>query len=222
MHTSSRSAPTSSAAQWSPRTAIASSARSSRIAALVAAVVALTSTLDVRVPLATGVVMTALVPAILVDVIERRLPNRLVAGAALVGVATLTGEVFVTEIPVDPVDLLVGALAMAGPLLLTHLARPAALGFGDVKCAVVIGAALGLVAPVVGLAALTIGSAGTAVVGMIRRRHTVAFGPGLLGGAVIAVALVASPLAPLDRGRASVAILDATSNDVPGSGTGQP
>jgi leader peptidase (prepilin peptidase)/N-methyltransferase len=222
MHTSSRSAPTSSAAQWSPRSAIASSAPSSRIAAVVAAVVALTSTLDVRVPLATGVVMTALVPAILVDVIERRLPNRLVAGAALVGVATLTGEVFVTEIPVDPVDLLVGALAMAGPLLLTHLARPAALGFGDVKVAVVIGAALGLVAPVVGLAALTIGSAGTAVVGMIRRRHTVAFGPGLLGGAVIAVALVASPLAPLDRGRASVAILDATSNDVPGSGTGQP
>jgi leader peptidase (prepilin peptidase)/N-methyltransferase len=222
MHTSSRSAPTSSAAQWSPRSAIASSAPSSRIAAVVAAVVALTSTLDVRVPLATGVVMTALVPAILVDVIERRLPNRLVAGAALVGVATLTGEVFVAEISVDPVDLLVGALAMAGPLLLTHLMRPAALGFGDVKVAVVIGAALGLVAPVVGLAALTIGSAGTAVAGMIRRRHTVAFGPGLLGGAVIAVALVASPLAPLDGGRAGVAILDATSNDVPGSGAGQP
>ena len=60
-----------------------------------------------------------------------------------------------------------------------------------------IGAALGLVDSVLGLVALAIGSACAALVGVTLRRRTVAFGPGLLGGATFSILLVVSPLNPL-------------------------
>ncbi len=197
MHTSNRSASASPPAPWTLRSAIGRSSRPARVEALLAAVVALACTLDGRIPLSTGVVLVALLPAVLVDVIDRRLPNRLVAGAALAGVASLIAEIVLTDIRVGAADMPAGALGMAGPLFVTHLVRPAAMGFGDVKVAVVAGAALGLVDPVAGLAALAIGSAVTALVGLVRHHRTVAFGPGLLGGAILSIVLVASPLDPL-------------------------
>ena len=199
MHTSSRSASASVGAPWTVRATIERSTPTTLLGALVVAIIALTCTLDARVPLTTGVVLVALLPAMLVDLIERRLPNRLVAAAALVGVTTLVAEVVVSDLSVAPADLLLGALGMAGPLLLAHVVSPAAMGFGDVKVGVVTGSAVGLVDPILGLAALAIGSAATALVGVMRRRRTLAFGPGLLGGAIIAVVLVASPLGPLDH-----------------------
>ena len=123
-------------------------------------------------------VLVALLPAALVDLIDRRLPNRLVGAAGIVGLATLAAELLVTDLRVAPADLLLGALGMAGPLLVTHLVRPAAMGFGDVKLAVVAGAAVGLVDPVLGLGALAVGSAAASLAGLARRRRTVAFGPG--------------------------------------------
>jgi leader peptidase (prepilin peptidase)/N-methyltransferase len=197
MHTSNRSASTSPSAQWTLDATIRRSAPSSLLAAVVAAIIALSCTIDERVPLTTGVVLAALLPAVLVDLIDRRLPNRLVGAAGLVGVTTLAAEVLVTDLQVAPTDLLLGAAGMAGPLLVTHLVRPAAMGFGDVKLAVVAGAALGLVDPVLGLAALAIGSAAAALVGLTLCRRTVAFGPGLVGGAIVSIVLVVSPLDPL-------------------------
>jgi leader peptidase (prepilin peptidase)/N-methyltransferase len=197
MHASSCSTASSPVAPWTVRSAFDRSAPSARIGALIAGALVLVGVLADSVPVTTGVVLVALLPAVLVDVIERRLPNRLVGGAALVGVATATAEVLVGDLAVAPVDVLLGVSAMAGPLLLVHLIRPAAMGFGDVKVAIVAGAALGLVSAEAALLALAIGSALASTVGLVRRRRTVAFGPGLLAGAVLAVVFVASPLDPL-------------------------
>jgi len=192
-----RSAPTSTGAQWSLTAVIRRSSSAARGAAVVAATVALLSTLDGRVPFATGVVLVALLPAALVDLIDRRLPNRLVGAAAIAGLATSAVQFLLTDLRVAPAAPLLGALGMAGPLLVTHLVRPAAMGFGDVKLAVVAGAAVGIVDPVLGLTALAVGSAATSLAGLTQRRRTVAFGPGLLGGAIFSVLLVVSPLDPL-------------------------
>lgn len=199
MHTSTRSTASSPTAPWSVRSAFGRSAPSARLWALIAGVLAVLAVSDHAVPVTTGVALVALLPAILVDVIERRLPNRLVGGAALLGIAAASVDVVVGDLTVVPVDVLLAVSLMAGPLLVVHLVRPAAMGFGDVKVAVVAGAALGLVSPVVALLALAIGSALASAVGLARRQRTIAFGPGLLAGAVLAVVLVASPLDPLAR-----------------------
>ncbi|WP_328397106.1 A24 family peptidase [Nocardia sp. NBC_00416] len=71
------------------------------------------------------------------DLRTRRLPNSLtVPGAATVlGYAALTGQCAAAGR---------GAVLLAAPYLLVHLLRPAALGAGDVKLAVGLGAAAGL------------------------------------------------------------------------------
>ncbi|MGA9277174.1 prepilin peptidase [Ilumatobacter sp.] len=158
-----------------------------RAGAAFVGLVALLCSLDDRVPLASGVALAALLPAVLVDLIAGRLPNRLVGSAALLGAVTLTVEFVLSGHRSALSGAAVGALAMSGPLFIAHLVAPAAMGFGDVKAALVAGAALGLVDPILGLAALAIGSAGTAVVGVVTRRRTLVFGPGLICGAVIAL-----------------------------------
>lgn len=80
-----------------------------------------------------------------------------------------------------------GVCAFAGPLLVVHLASPPAMGFGDVKLAAALGAALGLVDPIAALLALGLASAVTVTVAVIRGRKVVPFGPGLALGAVLAL-----------------------------------
>ncbi len=134
---------------------------------------------------ATGASVVVLVSAALVDVAEHRLPNGLVAVAAL--------PVVVTLIAAGSGDLArsaaVGAVMFAGPLLLTHLVSPAGMGFGDVKAGAVLGAALGLIDPQVALLALVLGLASAAAWGLARRARSVAFGPGLVTGALLALAI---------------------------------
>jgi len=197
MHTSSSSPSGSTTTHWTLRGAIGRSTPGAVVVATGAAIASLAGTAAAQVPPATGVTLAALLPAVLVDVIERRLPNRLVAAAATVGLAVLLAHVLAIGRQAPVVDPVLGALAMGGPLLAMHLVAPSAIGFGDVKLALVAGAALGLVDPVAGLVALAIGSAGAAVVGAVRRRSTVAFGPGLLGGAIVTLLLAAGPLDPM-------------------------
>ena len=83
---------------------------------------------------------------------------------------------------------------MAGPLLALHLVSPDAMGFGDVKASIVLGAALGSVDWRLGLVALSIGAGSAAAVGLARRLHTIAFGPFLVVSA--AVTLVATTVIP--------------------------
>ena len=90
--------------------------------------------------LGTIAALLVLVAAALVDVVEHRLPNPIVA-AALV-------PVVVTVALVGSSDVARGAVAGAAlvglPLFGTHLVTPAGMGFGDVKAGAALGAAVGL------------------------------------------------------------------------------
>lgn len=198
VQTSGSSASTTPVA-WTWRGAIGASTHKATTVAGCAAVVAIACALGERVPLATGLVLAALLPAALVDVIERRLPNRMIGSAAAIGLVAIAIERLVVGVDIDVPGAALGAIAMSGALLAMHLAMPASIGFGDVKLAAVAGAALGLVEPVAGLVALAIGSGLAAVVGVAGRRRTVALGPGLLAGAIATLVLLTTPLDPIDR-----------------------
>ncbi|MBF6226680.1 prepilin peptidase [Nocardia abscessus] len=71
------------------------------------------------------------------DVRERRLPNRSTGSGVL---AVLGYALFTEQFTVA----LLGALLLSAPYLLVHLLAPAALGAGDVKLAVMLGAAAAL------------------------------------------------------------------------------
>jgi leader peptidase (prepilin peptidase)/N-methyltransferase len=165
-----------------------------RAGAVAVAVVALACTLHGGIPLASGVGVAALVPAALVDRRTARLPDPLVALAAtlVVLVATLEARAGVV---VEVRGALLGAAVLAGPLLALHLLSPDAMGFGDVKAGLVLGAALGLTDWQIALVALAIATAATAVVGLARRASAVPFGPGLVvgGAAALVLALILIP-----------------------------
>jgi leader peptidase (prepilin peptidase)/N-methyltransferase len=180
------------------------SGAAARAAAItVAVVLAVSVARHDDVTVVSGAAVMALVPAGLVDVIEQRLPNRMIVLAALV----LTGGIAGAAVGMLPSlddgwigDLVAGAGFLAGPLLALHLLSPASMGFGDVKLAVVLGAGIGIVHPQLALVALFIASGGTALVGVAARRRQIAFGPGLILGAAITIAaapvLLTSTTAP--------------------------
>lgn len=79
-------------------------------------------------------------------------------------------------------------MALSGPLLAAHLVAPAELGFGDVKVAAVLGGALGLtLSPMAVAAALVVALGAASSAGVRTRRGTVALGPCLAFGAVVAL-----------------------------------
>jgi leader peptidase (prepilin peptidase)/N-methyltransferase len=135
--------------------------------------------------LATGASIAILTIAALVDAVAHRLPNALVVTAAAPVVAALA-------LPWSA-DLVrssaAGAALLGGPLLVTHLIAPRGMGFGDVKAAVVLGAALGLLAAPLGLLALVLGLLAAALFALLRRLRTVALGPALVAGALLALVL---------------------------------
>jgi leader peptidase (prepilin peptidase) / N-methyltransferase len=134
---------------------------------------------------ATGVALAVLTTAALVDAVRHRLPNVLVALAAVPVAAALAVA--------WSGPLLWGALAGAAflgvPLLVTHLVAPAGMGFGDVKAGIVLGAALGLLGGPLALLALVLGLALAAVWGLARRAKSIALGPALVAGALLALAV---------------------------------
>lgn len=126
--------------------------------------------------------------AIATDLATRRLPNRLVAATAAVGLTYAAAE---------GIDGRPGALFGAGlgvvaamlPMFVVHLASGGRLGFGDVKFAGALGlfagAAHPLYALVIPLVAATLGLVGGLAHGGRRR----AFGPAIAAGAVASMAL---------------------------------
>ena len=164
---------------------------------VVAAVAALTAAPLAGIPLASALTMAALLPAILVDLHVRRLPDALVAGAAFVGGAALVVAVALGgHVAVGHVAI--GAAVMAGPMLALHVVSPGSMGFGDVKLGLVLGAALGAVHWQLALSGLALAAGLSAVAALLRRLDTIAFGPGLWVGALLAFA--ANPmLVPEDR-----------------------
>lgn len=158
-----------------------------RVAAVSTAIVALAATRSPAVPVGSGLAVAVIVVAAVVDVHCRRLPNRILlyAGATL---AASTAVELARSAPVAAVDLVIGALVMSGPLLAMHLLSPGAMGRGDVKAAVVLGAAVGAVDWQLSLSALALAAGATATVGLVARVRSVPFGPGLVAASAVALA----------------------------------
>jgi leader peptidase (prepilin peptidase)/N-methyltransferase len=138
------------------------------------------------VPVAGAIGLAMLVPAAVVDIEEGRLPDALVgAGAAAVIVAlvvdSVVGQPNDTELLAG---VALGALTMALPVLALHLVSPASMGFGDVKAAVVLGAAVGTADARLAAVALCLAAAGGAAIGLATRRRTIPFGPFLVVAAM--------------------------------------
>ena len=132
------------------------------------------------------------IPLIVIDVRSHRLPNRLVLPGYLVAAVTLVA-----------VSVSTGALPLASliataayVLFLFALSFAGGMGMGDVKLAGVLGAAAGLIGPSAAilspLLAFGLGGLASAVV-LVTRRGTratrIPFGPFMLAGFWIAVAL---------------------------------
>jgi len=135
---------------------------------------------------ATCACVLVLVGAALVDAVEHRLPNALVALSAVPVVVALVASVG-ELLP----GALVGAAWIGGPLLLAHLVSPGGMGFGDVKAGAVLGAALGLLGPALAPLALVIGLALGAGYGLARRAGSIPLGPALVAGALLSLLLTA-------------------------------
>jgi leader peptidase (prepilin peptidase)/N-methyltransferase len=131
--------------------------------------------------IAVGVAVLSWMAALsVVDIRQRRLPNRLTLPGALVilVVATAGGR---------GVPAVIGAAALAGAYLVVHLLAPAAMGAGDVKLALGLGAltaALG--AEVWALAALGAPLV-TVVWAVVARARTVPHGPSMCLATLLAI-----------------------------------
>ncbi len=133
-------------------------------------------------------VLTVLVVLSLIDVAERRLPNRIVLPS--------TAVVLVAQLAVEPErasEWLLAAVGAALFLLLPLFVYPAGMGMGDVKLALLIGAALGYDV-VLALFVALLTSSLYAVVLLLRhggaaRKASMPFGPFLGFGAAVLLLL---------------------------------
>jgi leader peptidase (prepilin peptidase)/N-methyltransferase len=122
----------------------------------------------------------------IIDVRTRRLPNRIVLPAAAVVLAA-----HIAIAPDHAVEWVAGALGASALLLVAALAYPTGLGMGDVKLALLLGAALGWAVA----AALVIGLAAAALAGVVliarngwsARKATIPLGPFLAVGGLAAL-----------------------------------
>jgi leader peptidase (prepilin peptidase) / N-methyltransferase len=139
------------------------------------------------------ILILLVVPAALIDLEYRIIPNRITALGAVLALAVGLG----LDPAGEPERLIAGATA-GGLLLIAALAYPGGMGMGDVKLVGVMGLFLGrAVAPAILIALLAGALLGAAIIareGASKGRKTaVAFGPFLALGAVIA-ALAGLPI----------------------------
>ncbi len=134
---------------------------------------------------ALGCALAWLTALTVYDIRERRLPNALtLPGAAVVLVAaTIAGR--------GPAALL-GAVILTSFYLAVHLISPAAMGAGDVKLAIGVGALTGTFGVDAWVLAAVTAPLLTALWGIVgfRSRATVPHGPSMCVAALAAVALV--------------------------------
>lgn len=120
------------------------------------------------------------------DIRDLRLPNRLTLGGAvaILGAALCCGR---------GVGAVCGALVLGSVYLAVHLAAPAALGGGDVKLALGVGALTGSLGAGVWMLAALAAPTATAVVGLAGaatgRRGPIPHGPSMLLASLFAAAL---------------------------------
>jgi len=128
-----------------------------------------------------------LVPAAVIDIEHRIIPNRITA----LGAVLALGIGLLLDPSGEPERLIAGAAA-GGFLLIAALAYPGGMGMGDVKLAGVMGLFLGRsVAPAITIALVAGTAAGIAVIARKGaregRKTAVPFGPFLALGALLAV-----------------------------------
>jgi leader peptidase (prepilin peptidase)/N-methyltransferase len=130
-----------------------------------------------------------LVTLSVIDCERRILPNAIVLPAAVI--------VLLAQIAIDPgrtAEWLLCAFAAAGALLVLSLVNPAGMGMGDVKLAFLLGAALGgHVVTALLIASLSIWPVAMVLFvkhGRAARKTTIAFGPFLAFGAIVAALIV--------------------------------
>ncbi len=153
-------------------------------AALFAATVVVLGTDDIAA-LASGLILCALLVAITLTDLERRvIPNAILGAGAIAAVALALAS--------DPSILpqhLIAAAGAGGFLLVVALAYPRGMGMGDVKLAAVLGLFLGrAVVPAMAVAVLAGGLVGVALMlrhGSEARKHAIPFGPFLALGGVV-------------------------------------
>jgi leader peptidase (prepilin peptidase) / N-methyltransferase len=144
---------------------------------------------------AAGIALTA------IDLDVLRLPNAIVYPTYLVLAALLTGASLL-EGSLEPLlRAAIGAAALFAFYFALVVAYPHGMGFGDVKLAGVIGAALGFLsypALVIGaFAAFLIGGLGAIGLVLLRRANgktAIPFGPSMVAGALLAI-FASAPLA---------------------------
>ncbi|NKZ09688.1 prepilin peptidase [Mycolicibacterium septicum DSM 44393] len=120
------------------------------------------------------------------DIAERRLPNWLTLPGALL---VLVGAAAASRGPAA----LAGAAALSGLYLAVHLISPRAMGGGDVKLAVGLGAmtgAFGVDVWLLAALAAPLLTAGLAFGAAVRGIRTVPHGPSMCTASAVAVALV--------------------------------
>lgn len=121
-----------------------------------------------------------------IDIAERRLPNRIVLPAF---VTVLAGQTIL--FPDRALEWILASVGASLVLLLLHLAYPRGLGLGDVKLALLLGAGLGG-AVLTGLLVGTFAAAAFALLLLVRsrgaaRHAAMPFGPFLAFGALVAL-----------------------------------
>ena len=133
------------------------------------------------------------------DIRSGRLPDHRVAGTAVLG---MTAAVVLAGGPGGVLSFLTGALALAAPLLVFHLASPCSMAFGDVKFAAAFGGLLGIVGTdsadrlFLAMTALTV-AAGVAVLGALAvRSREVPFGPSLFLGTCVTLVFAVATRSP--------------------------
>jgi leader peptidase (prepilin peptidase)/N-methyltransferase len=122
------------------------------------------------------------------DAEHRLIPNRVVLPAAAVVLALQ-----IAVYPDRTVEWIAAAAGAAGFFLVTLLVYPPGLGMGDVKLALLLGAALGtdvVGAVLLGTVAAALYGGGLVLLnGSAARKHAIAFGPFLAAGGIVALLL---------------------------------
>ena len=136
-----------------------------------------------------------LVALSVIDLRERRLPDRIVLPSTVMAFVLLGGASLLDGVPRRVLWSVLGAAVFAGILFLLHLASPRGLGFGDVKLGLLLGLYLGTVNVALVLWGLLFGSLLGAIVALVMvartrdRRVGIPFGPALSAGTVLALVL---------------------------------
>lgn len=136
----------------------------------------------------TGVLLAA------IDVTARRLPTPVISAAALTVGVLLAGQAAATGQAQTLVTAALAVAAIGGLYLALVLVAGSGMGLGDVRLAALLGAALGTISwPAVllgGLLPFVLAVPEALARLALRRAHSIAFGPYLVAGALMAVVVV--------------------------------